>query len=332
AVDMKPFARALESPATVVMHAASQDLEVLDLVCGALPTRLFDTQIAAGFSGHSLPSLLSLVEREFGVRIAKGDRLTDWLRRPLSADQKTYAAADVAHLLLLHERLSADLTERGRLDWALAECEVNRQKGRVVRDPDEAWLRIKEARTLRGRTAGIARAIAAWRERRAAQLDQPVRFILSDLALVGVAQRAPTTFEDLRRVRGLDERNLKGGVADQILAAVATGKAAPVERPRAEGGAEIDRALRPAVTLVSAWVSQLARDLEIDTSLLATRSDIEALLGGTDGARLKLGWRAGLVGEPIRSLVAGDAALAFDGRGGLLLEQRSRQQFPRTDG
>ena len=38
------------------MHAASQDLEVLDLACGALPAKLFDTQIAAGFVGHSLPA------------------------------------------------------------------------------------------------------------------------------------------------------------------------------------------------------------------------------------------------------------------------------------
>src|SRR4051794_39600546 len=115
AVDMKHFSRALDGPATVVMHAASQDLEVLDLVCGSLPTCLFDTQIAAGFSGHSLPSLLSLVEREFGVRIAKGDRLTDWLRRPLTDDQKTYAAADVTYLLQLHERLTEQLEARGRL-------------------------------------------------------------------------------------------------------------------------------------------------------------------------------------------------------------------------
>ncbi|MCU1455514.1 MAG: rnd [Acidimicrobiales bacterium] len=325
AVDMKLFSRALDSPATVVMHAASQDLEVLDLVCGSLPTRLFDTQIAAGFTGHSLPSLVSLVEREFGVRIAKGDRLTDWLRRPLSAEQRAYAASDVAHLLPLYERLTEQLGARGRLDWALAECELARQRGRVVRDPEEAWLRIKEARSLRGTTAGIAKEVAAWRERRAAQLDQPVRFVLSDLALVGVAQRAPTSLDDLRRVRGLDDRNLRGRVGDELLAAVAAGTRLSPERPRHEATAEVDRALRPAVTLVSAWVSQLARDIEMDTSLLATRSDIEALLASTDGARLKVGWRASLVGEPIRSLVAGDAALAFDGNGGLLLERRSRE-------
>jgi ribonuclease D len=80
--------------------------------------------------------------------------------------------------------------------------------------------------------------------------------------------------------------------------------------------------LRPAVPLVSAWVSQLSRDLELETSLLATRSDLEDLLRGTPGARLTEGWRAELVGEPIRRLVDGEATLAFDRSHGLVLEDR----------
>ena len=74
---------------------------------------------------------------------------------------------------------------------------------------------------------------------------------------------------------------------------------------------------------MSAWISQLARDLEIDTALLATRADLEALLRGDENARLAVGWRAEIVGEPIRKLVSGEAALAFAGAGELVLEERS---------
>ncbi len=98
--------------------------------------------------------------------------------------------------------------------------------------------------------------------------------------------------------------------------------AAPTEESESR---ELDRELRPAVALVSAWVSQLGRNLEIDTTLLGTRGDIEALLRKDHDARLSTGWRAELVGEPIRRLVDGEAALAFDGHGGLLLEARSGQ-------
>ena len=324
AVSMAPFREVLEGPGLCIMHAASQDIEVLDLACGALPNHLFDTQLAAGFLGHSLPSLSALVQREFGTRLAKGDRLTDWLRRPLRPEQKTYAAADVEYLIELQRKLTERLGERGRLAWVVEECDQLRLRGRVQRDPDEAWLRIKEARSLRGQAASVAWALAAWRERRAAETDQPVRFVLPDMALVGIAQRAPTTLEDLRRVRGVDGRHIHRPVGDEVLAAVRAGSDGRPPTARPDTG-EIDRQLRPAVTLVSAWVSQLARDCEIETSLLATRADIEALLSGSDGARLRLGWRAEMVGEPIRALVAGEAALAFDGKGGLLLERRSRQ-------
>lgn len=325
AVDMGLFARALQSDAVVVMHAASQDLEVLDLACGVLPKHLFDTQVAAGFSGHSLPSLLSLVEREFGVHLPKGDRLTDWLHRPLGAEQRRYAAADVEYLLGLHERLTDQLDARGRLDWARQECELHRLRGHVERDPEEAWLRIKEARPLRGAAAGAAQAIAAWRERRAAELDQPVRFVMSDLAVVGIAQRAPTSLDELRRVRGVDDRLARGRTGGEILDAVAKGRSSPRKRPKGGASPELDRQLRPAVTLVSAWVSQLARDLEIDTSLVATRADIESFLAGEPDGRLRMGWRHDLVGERIEALVAGEAALAFNGRGGLVLERRSNE-------
>lgn len=320
-VDLEPFAAVLRGPATVVMHAASQDLEILALACDALPTNLFDTQIAAAFLSQGMPGLTALVDRHFDVQLPKGDRLTDWLQRPLGSSQRSYAAADVAYLLELHEQLSAQLEEAGRLGWAREEFELLRRRGRVERDPDEAWLRIKEARSLRGEAAAVARSVAAWREQRAAELDRPVRHVLSDLAIVGIAQRRPKTAKDLVGIRGVDEPHMRGRLGDALLEAVRQGWAAPPPR-RPANGQELDRRLRPAVSLVSAWVSQLARDLSIETSMLATRADIEALLAEDPDARLARGWRAELVGEPIRRLVAGESALAFDGDGGLLLENR----------
>ena len=161
AVDLTPFAAALSGPALVVMHAATQDLEVLDLACGVLPGQLFDTQLAAGFVSHSLPSLSSLAERLLGVHLPKGDRLTDWLRRPLGTDQCVYAAADVEHLLELRRLLTEDLVARGRFDWYEEESDLLLGRGRVIRDPDDSWRRIKESRSLRGEQAGVARSVAA---------------------------------------------------------------------------------------------------------------------------------------------------------------------------
>jgi ribonuclease D len=329
-VDLTPFAEVLQGPGLAVLHAADQDLEVLERACGAVPTKLFDTQLAAGFLGHSSPSLGNLIEKLLGVRLPKGDRLTDWTRRPLTEDQKTYAASDVDHLLALHDVIVGELEGRGRLAWAEQECELLLRRSRQPIEPRRAWWRLKESRQLRGAARGIAQEVAAWREERAARLDQPSRFILPDLALVSIAHRPPKSREQLTEVRGLDGRYLRGDATEGILAAVQRGaglEPADVLSPPTD---DLERELRPAVTLVSAWISQLAGDLSVDTALLATRADLHAFLRGEANARLATGWRHELVGEPVRQLVEGKAALAFDGRGGLLLEARSYEPADNT--
>lgn len=311
AVDLAPLHKVLEGDGLAVMHAARQDLEVLERSCGAIPGRLVDTQLAAGFLGYTSPSLAVLLERELKVRTGKADRLTDWMRRPLTERQLSYAADDVAHLLALHDHLWEQLERRHRTGWVQEACEELCAEPRGGRTPEDAWRRIKEVRHLKGSRLAVAQAVAAWRERRAAEADITPRFVLSDLGVVSIASSAPTTIEELRQLRGVDGRGLKGGSGEELLAAVQRARDTP-PAPRDDGAtAELDAELRPVVPLISAWVSQRARELDLETSLLATRSDLEQLLRGDPDARLSQGWRAEIVGEHIRSLVAGHMALVF---------------------
>lgn len=318
AVDLGSIGRLFASESIAVFHAAQQDLDVLTHVVGVVPERMFDTQLAAGFIGYSTPSLLSLLQAELSVVASKGDRLTDWLRRPLTTDQQTYAAGDVAHLLQLHDQLLAKLASMGRVEWAAEACEELRTRPAGASDPEQAWLRLKDVRVLKSKSRGVAQAVAAWRERRAASVDVPVRQILPDLAILGIAQKHPRTPQELAQTRGVEERHGRGSIGAEILAAVADGLGRDVHMPVADVD-DLDRSLRPAVTLVSAWVSEVARTERIDTALLATRADLVALLRADPDARLAHGWRADLVGDGIRRLVDGSAGITFDGRGGLRL-------------
>ncbi len=318
AVDVTALRPLLESDTQCVLHAAQQDLDVLTHSCGAVPRRMFDTQLAAGFIGYGTPSLASLLQGELKVSVPKGDRLTDWLRRPLTDDQKSYAASDVAHLLELQDRIVAQLERVGRVGWAEAACEELRLKPASGADPDSAWLRLKDVRTLKPRARSVARSVAAWRERRAMSADSPVRQILPDLAILGIAQKQPKTVEELAHARGIDERHWRGNLGREIIAAVHEGAQHEVHLAAAEGD-DLDRNMRPAITLVSAWVSELARQEKIDTALLGTRGDIVALLRNDPDARLATGWRAELLGDQVKRLVEGTAALTFDGKGSLRL-------------
>lgn len=311
----------------VLFHAAQQDLDVLSHAVGVIPQRIHDTQIAAGFLGYSSPSLANLVNAELKTNLPKGDRLTDWLRRPLTEAQCRYAASDVEFLFDIRERQRDQLVERGRLDWAEEACRelLTRRVGPL--DPRLAWTRIKDVRAMRPRTRGVLASLAAWRETRAMASDIPPRQVLADLALQGIAQREPTTIDELAQARGVDDRHVRGGFAAEILDAVRRGQETPLDLPPSDGD-DLDRSLRPAVTLVSAWVSEVARREEIDPAIVGTRADIVDFLRGSSDARLGTGWRYDLVGRQLGDIVSGRAALAFDGRGGLVLRVLDDAQGP----
>jgi len=318
AITPQKLARLFNSQVLAVVHAAQQDLEVLQHACGAAPQRIFDTQLSAGFLGFSTPSLASLVQGEFKVLLPKADRLTDWLRRPLTKDQIAYAASDVEYLFEMHSRFTQRLVERGRQTWAADACEDLRLRQNGPTDPLQAWLKIKEARALRGKSRGVAQAVAQWRELKAMGADIPVRRVLSDMALMAIAQKMPDTEAELLQARGVESRQVGGSVAREIVAAVIDGRGREVKLPVSDLE-DVERDLRPAITLISAWVAELARKNSIDVSLLCTRNDINALLRGQSDARLAHGWRAQILGDDIKRIISGHAGLSFDIKGGLRL-------------
>lgn len=317
AVDPRGLAPLLQSASLALLHACNQDLEVLQYAVGCVPARMFDTQLAAGFIGYSTPSLASLVQSMLKVSLSKGDRLTDWMRRPLTQSQCDYARSDVAYLEQLHAGISSRLHELGRTSWVAEACEELRRRPWGENDPDSAWLRIKDARSLKGAARGAAQALAAWRERRAMATNVPLRRVMSDIALIGIAQALPGSTEALAHSRGVDDRYLHGSIAREILGAVREGRERLVE-PEPNGQEPLDKRLRPAVTLVTAWIGELANQREINPTLVATNRDIVAFLAGGE-SRLSTGWRRELVGGDIERLLAGEYGLSFDREGRLRL-------------
>src|SRR5206468_6820742 len=84
---------------------------------------IFDTQIAAGFSGASAQAGYgNLLGSMLGLRVGKTARYTRWDARPLTGEQLGYAAEDVAHLLQLADEIQGRLRRQGRLQWAREEC------------------------------------------------------------------------------------------------------------------------------------------------------------------------------------------------------------------
>jgi ribonuclease D len=311
AVDVRPLSRAFDTNAVCVIHAGSQDLEILELETGTVPNRMFDTQIAALFCGYRTSSLGKLVEGFLDLQLDKSSQLSDWTRRPLPDEDLRYAAADVAHLLELREVLVTRLDERGRLGWAEEEIERLRSKDRSPPDPATLWWKLRGKTKLNGRARGVAQELAAWRDQVAQKQNRPPRTVLSDMALLALAQRPARDVDQLKSVRNLDLRRFKQ--TDQLLAAIQRGAQLPgsaVRLPpkKPENLANMDG----VIALCLAWLAQRAGQEDLDISVLGTRDDVSRLVLH-QSSRLSDGWRDTLVGGELQAIIDGTAGLRVDG-------------------
>ena len=311
AVDVHALSRAFDTDSVCVMHAGSQDLEILELATGTVPNRMFDTQIAALFCGYRTSSLGKLVEGFLGVQLDKSSQLTDWTRRPLPDADLRYAASDVDHLLELRDTLVGRLGERGRLEWAEEEIERLRSKDRTPPDADTLWWKLRGKTKLNGRARGVAQELAAWRDQVAKKQNRPPRTVLSDMPLLALAQRPARNIEQLKGVRNLDLRRFKQ--TDQLLAAIQRGTQLPKEAvrlppKRPENLPDVDG----VVALCLAWLAQRAGEEGLDMSVLGTRDDVTSLVL-RQASRLSKGWRDTLVGGELRAIIDGTAGLRVKG-------------------
>ena len=285
-----------------ILHAARQDLEVMFLQSGTVPTPVFDTQVAAAQLGHA-PQVgyAELVARRLGHSIDKGQTRTDWSRRPLSAEQLAYAADDVHHLLTLHTDLSTALEARGRTSWAAEEAVAAANPALYRTEPAEAWRRMKGLGRLAPGEQAAVRALTAWREKRAIESDKPRGWVLSDEAIVAMATQAPDSVAGLEKIRALPPGVIRKR-GEELLALIAGARAGAT----VEAAVEPPRRPTPEETARAANYMKVVRDeaeaLGIAPEVLATRRDVESLAQGSrDGALLR-GWRRVAIGEKLVAL------------------------------
>ena len=314
-LDIRPIAGLLADPAIeVVLHAGRQDVAILRRAWRTELTSVFDTQIAAGFAGASAQSGYgNLLGSMLGRRVGKTASYTRWDTRPLTAEQLSYAAEDVAHLLQLFDELQQRLRMTGRLEWAREECR-RLESATDERDPYTAWERLPRIGQLDPTARAVARELAAWRERTASEQDRPVGSVLADPALVELAKRQPSSLRALEQIRGLHPSSIKRR-GPAILAAIAAGlRAPPIARDEARGRSEPGDA--PLIALAEALLRARALEAGLAYELIASRAELELIVGAArrtepePEVRTLTGWREELVGADLRDLLAGRSAIA----------------------
>jgi ribonuclease D len=178
---------------SLIFHGGDYDLRMLRASFGFRPKReVFDTMLAAQLLGYEKIGLAALVERFFGVRLAKRGQKWDWSVRPLFADQLEYASDDTRYLNRLVELLECELTKLGRRQWHRENCEwlvrvTDRDK--KPGDADNAW-RIKGCKDLEQRQLALVRGIWQWRKGQAMKADIPPFKIMGNQLILDIARWA----------------------------------------------------------------------------------------------------------------------------------------------
>lgn len=319
--DLTPLAEAL-GKTIVVGHALSSDLKIFADRYARLPGAAFDTQLAAAFCGYGISiSLADLVRDVTGVRLKKSQTVSDWSTRPLTPEQLEYLVDDVRYLFPLQDHLREKLVSTHRLAWFEDEARALVDMTTYTPDAERLYLRIPGAMRMNRRELGVLREVALLRDRLARERDVPLKYVIPDDVMGGIASLRPTDVDALAQLRRLDAGVRKRFGAD-IVAAVAAGTALAEDdlprKPARPAGVEREA----IVSCLSVLASSVANEHDLPASLLATRSALERvareLPSTTEEVERALdgsAWRAALLAEPLRALIAGEVALTIAGAG-----------------
>ncbi len=297
-----PLAELLQCPdVTKVMHASEGDNEVLEQLTGVIPDPVFDTQLAAAFTGRGYSlGYRRLTQMLLGEDLAKEQTRSDWLKRPLSDAQIAYAALDVVHLLPMYRQLQHELIELGRDAWLREEIDRVQKRRTADRDPGRAYLRIRQTRRLASSELAALRELAAWRELEARDRDLPRQMIAKDTSLLAIAATQPANTEELADIPELSVNAVKR-YAQLLLGAIEQARAG--DTPPAPNPA-MERRHAPWLKKLKALVKQKADSLNMPVPLLAQARTLESMVAAAAEHRHEIpeelrGWRETVIGTQL---------------------------------
>jgi ribonuclease D len=311
-LDLKPFYDLMVNEKVIkVFHSARQDIEIIWNGAKIIPTPLFDTQVAAMVCGFGDQiSYESLATNLANAKIDKSSRFTDWSRRPLSNAQIEYAASDVTHLRVVYEKLAEKLEKTGRTDWLHDEMAVLTSTSTYDAHPEHAWERVK-TRIRKPRDLAILIEIAAWREREAQTKDVPRGRILKDDAIGEIVSAAPTSLEDLARLRGLSNGFERSKSGADVIAAVQRGIERNIETlPAMKPERSSSNSNGALIQLLKVLLQATAEHERVAPKIIATSDDLDAIASGDETQTPALqGWRLDIFGLKALALKRGEVAL-----------------------
>lgn len=298
-----------------VLHAGSQDIEIIFNLTGKTPHPLFDTQVAAMALGQAEQiGYANLVEAWLGQKVDKGARFTDWSRRPLDQRQIDYAIGDVTHLAEIFPKMLDKLRDTKRGAWINNEMEKLCDPAQYQADPETIWRRVR-APGRSPQVLGRLKALAWWREEEAQDKNLPRGRIMKDETLADIAAHPPSEQAGLGKVRGLSGAWRENDIGARLMDALFAAK--PLKQselpPKGARGPVLGKEGALVADLLKLLLKIRSREMDVAARLIARSDDLEALAAGErDGLEMLTSWRYEVFGRDALDLVEGRLAFAVE--------------------
>jgi ribonuclease D len=275
-LDLSPLGAILADPRRIkVFHDGEYDVLILKRAWGFDFGGLFDTRVAASALGEANPGLASVLKAHFDLDLDKSMQRSDWSARPLTQKQIRYAQFDTHYLVDLMHRQKEALARAGR--EAVVDGECRRLEQLVPPDNEfsaDEFVRIKGVRALSKQGRQTLRELYALRDRLAAASDLPAFKVLSNQALMAMAERPPASLRELAALPGISSRVARKH-GEEVLAAIARARElGPLERlpvARRNDGPVMDDLETELHERLKQWRKQRAQAEGYDAALVLNR-------------------------------------------------------------
>ncbi len=261
----------------VVMHAADNDMLLLQRLLGFRFHQIFDTQLAGRILGWRQIGLAAILEENYGFVSDKRMQRTNWGKRPLTAEQIAYAHMDTHYLLALRSRQIQLLRAKGRWEEAQDAFQQLMRTSSAPR-PVEArnFWSLKQVRDVPLDKLNVLEALWQWREEQAEALDRPPFKVIGDQHLIELANAQPTDFDGL-----LAHTTIADGLLHRygrtLLEVVVAGQSRPAPRLPQRSDTYIDRAVLDRFDQLRRWRSTAAENRGVAPDIVFNNATLQLI-------------------------------------------------------
>jgi ribonuclease D len=316
--DLTPFWQLLENgKIQKFLHACSEDLEVFLTVGKCKPVNLIDSQIIMSFLGHGISmGYAAMVALYTDIELDKSASRTDWLHRPLSPKQLSYAEADVEHLFNIIPKIVRDISAAGWLAAAQQESDLMIERKFTPVHESQLYRNIKMAWRLNEKQLYLLQQLTIWRYQLAKIKDQPIGFIAKEHTILALAQVNPSSLAVMANIEGVEMLDIRHKGKAMLAVLQQANSRQDVCYPEKLARLDEYPGYKQNFKKVKNFIEQACENINLTVENLASKKQINHFLSWyfklngaekqTDSVDIINGWRKPVFGEKLINFANND--------------------------